>query len=192
MSVVMNKNDFYYDLPEELIAQTPVEPRDSSGLLVYDRSSDIIEHKHFYDLPDYLKKYAETFGISKEKINDAASKASEDKTENISDKIAESTVKPVVVKALSGIISAAMFAILFFLIKILSRLINGMFNISFVGSINRLLGGLLGLVKGMIFAALFILIINFLVVISKGSISYLSEDMINESIFFKLFSNLIK
>lgn len=52
----MNKNDFYYDLPEELIAQTPVEPRDSSRLLVYDRSSDIIEHKHFYDLPDYLKK----------------------------------------------------------------------------------------------------------------------------------------
>ncbi len=143
-------------------------------------------------LPEYLKKYAESFGITKEKIDDAASKATDDKTEEISDQIAESTVKPVVVKALSGVISAAMFAILFFLIKILSRLINGMFNISFVGSINRLLGGLLGLVKGMIFAALFILIINFIVVISKGGISVLSEDMINESIFFKLFSNLIK
>lgn len=52
----MNKSDFYYDLPEELIAQTPVEPRDSSRLLVYDRSDNTIEHKHFYDLPDYLKK----------------------------------------------------------------------------------------------------------------------------------------
>lgn len=52
----MNKSDFYYNLPEELIAQTPVEPRDSSRLLVYDRSSDIIEHKHFYDLPEYLRE----------------------------------------------------------------------------------------------------------------------------------------
>lgn len=52
----MNKSDFYYDLPEELIAQTPVEPRDSSRLLVYDRSTGTIEHKHFYDLPEYLKK----------------------------------------------------------------------------------------------------------------------------------------
>ena len=51
----MNKSDFYYDLPEELIAQTPAEPRDSSRLLVYDRTNDTIEHKHFYDLPDYLK-----------------------------------------------------------------------------------------------------------------------------------------
>lgn len=52
----MNKSDFYYYLPEELIAQTPVEPRDSSRLLVFDRSTDTIEHKHFYDLPEYLKK----------------------------------------------------------------------------------------------------------------------------------------
>ncbi len=44
-----------YDLPEELIAQTPIEPRDHSRLLVYDRSTKKIEHKHFYDLPEYLK-----------------------------------------------------------------------------------------------------------------------------------------
>lgn len=52
----MNKSDFYYELPEELIAQTPIEPRDASRLLVYDRSANTIEHKHFYDLPDYLHK----------------------------------------------------------------------------------------------------------------------------------------
>lgn len=52
----MNKSDFYYELPEELIAQTPIEPRDASRLLVYDRSTNTIEHKHFYDLPDYLHK----------------------------------------------------------------------------------------------------------------------------------------
>ena len=51
----MKTSDFYYDLPKELIAQHPVEPRDHSRLLVYDRQADKVEHKHFYDLPSYLK-----------------------------------------------------------------------------------------------------------------------------------------
>lgn len=52
----MKTSDFYYDLPEELIAQTPAEPRDSSRLLVYDRATDKVEHKVFRGLGDYLKK----------------------------------------------------------------------------------------------------------------------------------------
>ena len=50
----MKTSDFNYDLPEELIAQTPVEPRDHSRLLIYHRGSGQIEHKHFYDIIDYL------------------------------------------------------------------------------------------------------------------------------------------
>ena len=50
----MKTSDFNYDLPEELIAQTPVEPRDHSRLLVYHRKDGQIEHKHFYDIIDYL------------------------------------------------------------------------------------------------------------------------------------------
>ena len=52
----MKTSDFYYDLPQELIAQTPVEPRDSSRLLVYNRSTKTVEHKHFYDVTNYLQK----------------------------------------------------------------------------------------------------------------------------------------
>lgn len=52
----MKTSDFDYYLPEELIAQTPVEPRDSSRLLVYDRKSGEVYHKHFYDLPQFLRK----------------------------------------------------------------------------------------------------------------------------------------
>ena len=52
----MKTSDFYYDLPEELIAQTPLEPRDSSRLLVLDKNSGNIEHKHFYDIIDYLNE----------------------------------------------------------------------------------------------------------------------------------------
>ena len=50
----MKTSDFYYELPEELIAQTPLEFRDHSRMLVYNYSRDTIEHKHFYDIIDYL------------------------------------------------------------------------------------------------------------------------------------------
>ena len=50
----MKLSDFMYDLPEERIAQTPVEPRDHSRLMVLHRADDSIEHKHFYDIIDYL------------------------------------------------------------------------------------------------------------------------------------------
>lgn len=52
----MNTSDFYYELPDELIAQTPIEPRDSSRLLVLGRNSGEIEHKHFYNIIDYLNE----------------------------------------------------------------------------------------------------------------------------------------
>ena len=52
----MLKSDFYYDLPEELIAQTPVEPRDSSRLMKIERSSGEITHDRFYNICSYLKK----------------------------------------------------------------------------------------------------------------------------------------
>ncbi|MBP3653511.1 MAG: tRNA preQ1(34) S-adenosylmethionine ribosyltransferase-isomerase QueA [Clostridia bacterium] len=50
----MQLSDFMYDLPEERIAQTPVEPRDHSRLMVVHRGDHSIEHKHFYDIIDYL------------------------------------------------------------------------------------------------------------------------------------------
>ena len=51
----MKTSDFRYDLPEELIAQTPLEKRDSSRLMVLDRVTGEVTHKHFFDVIDYLK-----------------------------------------------------------------------------------------------------------------------------------------
>lgn len=50
------KSTYFYNLPEELIAQSPVEPRDTSRLLAYNIDNKTIEHKHFYNIIDYLKK----------------------------------------------------------------------------------------------------------------------------------------
>ena len=49
------KSDYFYELPEELIAQTPAEPRDSSRLLVYDRATGKTEHRIFRDIKEYLR-----------------------------------------------------------------------------------------------------------------------------------------
>ena len=51
----MKTRDFWYELPEELIAQTPLLQRDSSRLLVLDRESGRVNHRHFYDILEYLK-----------------------------------------------------------------------------------------------------------------------------------------
>lgn len=51
----MKVSDFNYNLPEELIAQTPIKKRDESRLMVLDKKSKTIEHKHFYDILDYLE-----------------------------------------------------------------------------------------------------------------------------------------
>ena len=52
----MNLLDFDYDLDETLIAQTPIEKRDTSRLMVLDKKTGEVEHKHFYDIIDYLEK----------------------------------------------------------------------------------------------------------------------------------------
>ena len=51
----MKTSDFYYDLPKELIAQTPLKDRSSSRLLVVDKKSGELNHRHFTDITDYLK-----------------------------------------------------------------------------------------------------------------------------------------
>lgn len=53
---MLKKSDFYYDLPENLIAQTPVYPRDSSRLLHYDRETDTHFDRHFYDIENIFQK----------------------------------------------------------------------------------------------------------------------------------------
>lgn len=51
----MKTHDFFYELPEELIAQTPLAQRDSSRLMVLDRQTGEVNHRHFFDIVDYLK-----------------------------------------------------------------------------------------------------------------------------------------
>lgn len=53
---MLKTNDFFYELPEELIAQTPLQDRSSSRLMILDKNTGKTEHKHFYDIVDFLKE----------------------------------------------------------------------------------------------------------------------------------------
>lgn len=55
MKDILQKQTYFYDLPEELIAQTPLKNRTESRMLVYNRQTKDIQHKHFFDVLDYLK-----------------------------------------------------------------------------------------------------------------------------------------
>ena len=52
----MKTSDFYYDLPQELIAQTPLERRDASRLMTLDKATGAVSHRHFYELPQLLRQ----------------------------------------------------------------------------------------------------------------------------------------
>ena len=75
MSAIINERpattlstaDFYYDLPEERIAQHPVEPRDHSRLMVVHRDTHALEHRHFYDILDYLQE-GDTLVVNDSKV----------------------------------------------------------------------------------------------------------------------------
>ena len=56
MEKMMKTSDFYYNLPEELIAQTPIEPRNASRLMILNKKSGTVEHKIFKDLTGYLNE----------------------------------------------------------------------------------------------------------------------------------------
>ena len=60
-------SDFFYELPEDLIAQTPIEPRDHSRLLCVDRATGNVEHKHFYDILDMLRE-GDTLVVNNSKV----------------------------------------------------------------------------------------------------------------------------
>ena len=55
-NIKLKTSDFYYDLPQELIAQTPLEDRSSSRLMVLDKETGAVEHRHFYEIADYLEE----------------------------------------------------------------------------------------------------------------------------------------
>jgi len=75
----MNTEDFNYDLPKNLIAQTPTEPRDHSRLLILDKNTGNLKHKYFYDIIDFFKK-GDVIVMNNSKVFPARLKGTKEKT----------------------------------------------------------------------------------------------------------------
>lgn len=98
----MDVKDFYYDLPEELIAQDPLEKRSNSRLMVLDKKSGDVYHRHFYDIKEYLKP-GDCLVVNNTKVIPARLYGSRENTggkveilllKRVSDDVWETLVKP--------------------------------------------------------------------------------------------------
>ena len=102
MEEVLRKSLYAYDLPEELIAQTPAEKRDNSRLMVLDRATGNIYHRHFYDIKDYLRP-GDALVLNDSKVIPArifGKRYAKDSDGKTSDTLADSTIEVLLLKRL--------------------------------------------------------------------------------------------
>ena len=99
-NITLKKSDYYYELPEELIAQTPVQKRDMSRLMVLDKNTGNIEHRYFHDIVDYLKP-GDALVLNNSKVIPArlfAKRYIKDETGKLTDKLGDTHIEILLLK----------------------------------------------------------------------------------------------
>lgn len=142
-------------------------------------------------LPDFVTKNAELLGFSVEEFVDKINTAN--LTSSVANPVqtaSQQVIKPAVSKILELLYSIILMIILMFVVKIVARFINRLFSFSIIGKANKILGGVIGIPKGIIFAIVFCMIIS-LVVSLSGEFLFFTKENIDNTIFFKMFAELI-
>lgn len=153
-----------------------------------DSSAQGITESVWDALPGFVTDNAEKFGFSRETLAQKLGDNIGNGAENAVQTAADSLVKPAVTRLLGGLYFALLFIVLTFVVRFLARLINKMFSFSLVGSLNRALGGVIGAVKGMIFAFVLCAVILLAVRINGGSLWFINDAVISNSILFRFFA----
>jgi len=99
-NITLKKSDYYYELPEELIAQTPAQKRDMSRLMVIDKNTGNIEHRYFHDIVDYLKP-GDALVLNNSKVIPArlfAKRYIKDETGKLTDKLGDTHIEILLLK----------------------------------------------------------------------------------------------
>lgn len=99
-NITLKKSDYYYELPEELIAQTPAQKRDMSRLMVLDKKTGNIEHRYFHDIVDYLKP-GDALVLNNSKVIPArlfAKRYIKDETGKLTDKLGDTHIEILLLK----------------------------------------------------------------------------------------------
>lgn len=99
-NITLKKSDYYYELPEELIAQAPAQKRDMSRLMVLDKNTGNIEHRYFHDIVDYLKP-GDALVLNNSKVIPArlfAKRYIKDETGKLTDKLGDTHIEILLLK----------------------------------------------------------------------------------------------
>ena len=99
-NITLKKSDYYYELPEELIAQTPAQKRDMSRLMILDKNTGNIEHRYFHDIVDYLKP-GDALVLNNSKVIPArlfAKRYIKDETGKLTDKLGDTHIEILLLK----------------------------------------------------------------------------------------------
>lgn len=157
-----------------------------------DAVGETAEHEAWNALPDFLSNkesalLGTTVNTFTEKITQNISKGTETAVKTASQEI----VKPVATKLLSLLFSVILIIVLLIVVKFLAKLLNGIFSFSLVGKLNRSLGGVVGAIEGIVFAMIFCMIISLILSFTGKPFLIFSQESINNSYIFKLFTEFI-
>lgn len=145
----------------------------------------------FYDsLPDFITDNAEKIGITAQTFDSAVTSNMDSGVENATREASQTLLKPTVVKMLEIIVTLVLIFILMFVVKILAKWLNRLFSFSIIGKVNKILGAIAGIPKGIIFAALFCLIINFVLIFEADGFWIFTPKNLSASTLFDILSKI--
>ena len=167
----------YNSVVKPAIVDTVVETVGDTATASVDKTVDAV----FDKMPKFVVKSANNMGVTPEKLKtDITNKTvNNNNIEKTAITVADSAVKPVVVPL-----------VLIFVVKILARIVNKAFSLPLIGGLNRTLGGLLGAAKGIIISGVLCLVISTIVSFTKNGILIFTEENIDKTYIFKLFTGL--
>ncbi len=145
----------------------------------------------FYEsLPPFIKENAEKIGITAEAFDNTVTSNMERGAETAVIEASQKVLKPTIVKMIEIMVTLILIFILMFVVKILARWLNRLFSFSIIGKVNSILGAVVGIPKGIIIAAVFCLIINFLLIFESDGFWIFTPTNLSASILFDLLSKI--
>lgn len=143
-----------------------------------------IDKEVWENIPDFITKNAENFGISADSFSETINENISLGTKKAVTIASQKVIKPVCVSLVSMIYVVILTTLLFIVVKFAAKFLNKLFSFSLVGKLNRTLGGVLGAFKGVAFAVLFVVIVSFLVSIN-GKLFNITIQDIEKTFLFK-------
>lgn len=142
-------------------------------------------------IPESTMKIIEFFGINEAEITNAVTPNLTNNAANIADTVSKEVLRPSITGILSAVLNLILIIILIPLFRWVAKLVNKLFSYSFVGKLNKTLGGVLGILKGIAFCVIICVVINFILSFNPNGIWIITNDNLDNSLFFSTINPII-